>query len=388
MAAATVSEVMRRFLPDFLRERPALSQAQRRAIFAINQCRTPVMGGHLHACGKCGTREFAYHSCNHRSCPLCGRGATFEWVDRELAKRVGAPYFMVTFTLPEELRSQFFTPAEKQVYQLFFAAASEALADTLASPRWLGAKTSGFTMVLHTWNQRLHFHPHLHCIVPGAGLDSEGRAVLVKNENFLVPQPVLRTAFRGKFREKLAALTASGTLLPAVPGAVWEKDWGVHLQPFGSGERAIQYLGAYVSRTAIGDSRIAGLTEDTVTFRWKDRANGGAPRTETLPGVDFVRRYLQHVLPRGLKAIRYYGFSHPAAKKKRATLAAATGCPPPAAPVEKPAAPARPCPCCGQPMIRLLPVPPPWQRTPAAPSATPSPSARPPPVPRPAPSCA
>ena len=294
---------------------------------------------------------------------------------------------MVTFTLPEELRSQFFTPAAKQVYQLFFAAASEALRQTLASPRWLGAANSGFTMVLHTWNQRLHFHPHLHCIVPGAGLDSDGRAVLVKNENFLVPQPVLRTAFRERFREKLAALTASGPLLPAVPGTVWEKDWGVHLQPFGSGERAIQYLGAYVSRTAIGDSRIAGLTEDTVTFRWKDRANGGAPRTETLPGIDFVRRYLQHVLPRGMKAIRYYGFCHPAAKTKRESIATATGCPPPAVAAEKPAAPARLCPCCGQPMVRLLSVSPAWHRTSATPPA-PSPTARPPPDPVPARSCA
>ena len=224
--------------------------------------------------------------------------------------------------------------------------------------------------------------------MPGAGLDSEGRAVLVKNENFLVPQPVLRTAFRAKFREKLAALTASGTPLPAVPGTVWEKDWGVHLQPFGSGERAIQYLGAYVSLTAIGDSRIAGLTEDTVTFRWKDRANGGTPRTETLPGVDFVRRYLQHVLPRGLKAIRYYGFCHPATKAKRKSIATATGCPPPATPAEKTAAPARPCPCCGQPMVRLLPMAPAWHRTPAIPAAVPSPCARPPPVLKPARSCA
>ena len=386
MAAATVSEVLRRFLPDFLRERPALSQAQRRAIFAINHCRTPVMGGHLHACGECGIREFAYHSCNHRSCPLCGRGATFEWVDRELAKRIEAPYFMVTFTLPEELRALFFSPAARDVYQLFFAAAAESLTDTLASPRWLGAESSGFTMVLHTWNQRLLFHPHLHCIVPGAGLDSEGRAVLVKNENFLVPQPVLRTAFRAKFRERLTTLAATEPRLPAVDDAVWEKDWGVHLQPFGSGGRAIQYLGAYVSRTAIGDSRIAGLTEDTVTFRWKDRANGGVPRTETLPGVEFVRRYLRHVLPRGMKAIRYYGFCHPAAKTKRATLAAATGSALPAAPAEKPAAPARLCPCCQKPMVRLLPVAPLWLRTSVTPPA-PAPTARPPPVPAPAPSC-
>ena len=375
MSAVTVTEVLRRFLPGFLRERPALSPAQRRAIFAINHCRTAVMGGHLHACGECGAREFAYHSCNHRSCPQCGRGATFQWVERELGKRVGAPYFMVTFTLPEELRRLFFSPAAKEVYQLFFAAASEALTDALASPRWLGAESSGFTMVLHTWNQRLHFHPHLHCIVPGAGLDSNGRIVLVKNENFLVPQPVLRTAFRATFRERLTALSASGTLLPAVPDALWEKDWGVHLQAFGSGERAIQYLGAYVCRTAIGDSRIVGINGDNVTFRWKDRANGGAPRTETLPGVDFVRRYLRHVLPRGMKAIRSYGFCHPAAKAKRERIARHTLVPPPAAPVEKPAAPARPCPCCGQPMIRLLPVPPAWRQPFSALSARPPPVA-------------
>lgn len=380
MAAATVSEALRRFLPDFLREHPVLTQAQRRAVFAIRQCRTAVMGGHLHACGACGTREFSYHSCNHRSCPLCGRGATFEWVGRELAKRVGAPYFMVTFTLPEELRTLFFTGAAKHVYRLFFASAAAALAGTLASPKWLGAAASGFTMILHTWNQRLQFHPHLHCIVPGAGRAANGKVVRVKNEHFLVPQPVLRAAFRRECREKLDALTASGINLPAVPACVWERDWGVHLQPFGSGERAIQYLGAYVSRTAIGDSRIAGLTEQSVSFRWKDRARGGVPRIETLPGIDFVRRYLQHVLPRGLKAIRYYGFCHPAAKAKRLKIAAATGCPPPAAPAEKPAAPPRPCPCCGEAMLRVQRLISPWRRA-ASSAGTSARSARPPPPP-------
>ena len=215
--------------------------------------------------------------------------------------------------------------------------------------------------------------------MPGAGLDRQGRVVSVKNENFLVPQPVLRAAFRRKFREKLAALVASGRTLPAVPDAVWDKDWGVHLQPFGSGERAIQYPGAYVSRTAIGDSRIAGLTNETVSFRWKDRANGGVPRIETLSGIDFVRRYLQHVLPRGMKAIRYFGFCHPAAKTKRLKIAAATGCPPPVAPVEKPAAPPRPCPCCGEAMIRVLRLIPSWRRAEST-SGTGTRSARPPPL--------
>jgi hypothetical protein len=389
MAAVTVTEVLRRFVPDFLRESPALTDAQRRALWAITHCRTPVMGGHLHACGECGAREFAYHSCNHRSCPQCGRGATFQWVERELGKRVGAPYFMVTFTLPEELRGLFFSPAAKEVYQLFFAAASEALAGTLASPRWLGAATSGFTMVLHTWNQRLHFHPHLHCIVPGAGIEACGRVVTVKDPRFLVHWSVLSPVFRAKFRERLTILAATEPRLPAVDNAVWEKDWGVNVQAFGSGERAIQYLGAYVCRTAIGDSRIVGIEDDSVTFRWKDRANGGTPRTETLPGVEFVRRYLRHVLPRGMKAIRYYGFCHPAAKSKCETIVRQTLTPPPAPETQAPAAapaPARPCPCCGQPMVRLLKLLPAWHRPRAA--TPPAPAARPPPALPSARSCA
>ena len=134
--AATVIDVLRRFLPAHLREyRHAMSEAQRRAAWAITHCRTAEMGGHLHACDSCGTREFHFHSCNHRSCPQCGKDATAQWIERELGKRVGAPYFMVTFTLPEELRPLFFTQESKEIYQLFFAAAASALSDTLANPK-------------------------------------------------------------------------------------------------------------------------------------------------------------------------------------------------------------------------------------------------------------
>jgi Transposase zinc-binding domain/Putative transposase len=161
--AAAVIDVLRRFLPAHVRDQHhGMGRAQRRAAWAITHCRTAEMGGHLHACGKCGKREFHFYSCNHRSCPQCGKTATAQWIDRQLDRRVGAPYFMVTFTLPAELRQLFFTPQAREIYQLFFAATSSALSDTLANPRWLGAITSGFTMVLHTWNQRLHFHPHIH----------------------------------------------------------------------------------------------------------------------------------------------------------------------------------------------------------------------------------
>ena len=378
----TVIDVLRRFLPAWLRKfGHSMSKAQQRAVWAITNCRTAEMGGHFHGCDSCKTREFHFHSCNHRSCPQCGKDATAKWVERELSKRVGAPYFMVTFTLPAELRLLFFTPKAKEIYQLMFAAASSALADTLANPKWLGAKTSGFTMILHTWNQRLHFHPNLHCIVPVAGIDATGRVVTAKSANFLVPQPVLRSVFRARFRDAYAALILEHPTLPTIDPNVWQKDWGVDMKPFGSGENIIKYLGAYVCRTAIGNSRILSITESHVSFRWKDRAHGDAQRVETLEGMEFVNRYLRHVLPSGMRAVRYYGFCHPAAKVKREHIAFHTGRPLligalPVPPEKPPHVVA--CPCCGEPMKKIWQLLPAWR---AAPGMMPmsGPSRAPPP---------
>jgi len=364
---ATVIDALRSFLPVHVRENHhAMNPAQRRAVWAITHCRTAEMGGHLHACPSCDKREFHFHSCNHRSCPQCGKNATAEWVERELRKRVGAPYFMVTFTLPEELRALFFSKQAKEIYQLFFAAASSSLKDTLANPRWLGAAQSGFTMVLHTWNQRLHFHPHIHCIVPGAGIAANGEVVRVKNANFLVPQPVLRTIFRARFRDGLAALATEHPEfnLPKIDPAVWQKDWGVDLQPFGTGENIIKYLGRYICRTAISDSRILAVSDSHVSFRWKDRAKGNALRTETIEGREFVKRYLRHVLPCGLRAVRYFGFCHPAAKVKLERIAFQTGRPlliGAAASIIEKTPHIVTCPCCGEPMQKLLCLLPAWR---------------------------
>ena len=375
--AATVIGALRRFLPDFLREHPVGDRARRRAVWALTHCRTATMGGHVHACEKCGTTHFAFHSCNHRSCPQCGKQDTADWVERELAKRIGAPYFMVTFTLPQELRALFFTPSAKVIHEVFFAAASEALSATLANPRWLGARRSGFTMILHTWNQRLHFHPHIHCIVPGAGFDREGRVVRVKSPGFLVPQPVLRATFRHLFEQKLHALRQrpEQATLPGVEAAVWKKDWGVHLQPFGDGQRIIQYLGTYVCRTAISDARILAVSETTVTFSWKDRAHGNAKRTETISGVEFVSRYLRHVLPIGLRAIRRYGYCHPAAKLQRERLAFHTGIPLNLDAEEPPVPkPAPVCHCCKQEMAPLERILARWKMGRDPPQNTPCPT--------------
>jgi hypothetical protein len=233
----TVIGALRRFLPQFLESAPPLSPPQRRALWAIAHCRTAALGGRAFACTRCGETHFAFHSCNHKACPQCGRQATQRWIARQLANRLQAPYFLVTFTLPAPLRSCFFGPFAKLAYDLFFAAVAAALAEKLASAKGLRAQVNGFVAVLHTWNQRLEFHPHLHCLVPGAGLDSQGRAVRVKSPDFLIHLPLLRAAFRQHFRQLLA-----------------QHDW------------------------------------------------------------------LRHVLPQGLRSVRYYGFCHPAAKAKRLRL--------------------------------------------------------------------
>lgn len=183
----------------------------------------------------------------------------------------------------------------------------------------------------------------------------------VKSPGFLVPQPVLRKNFRRLFRQKLEALARlpENADLPSVDPAVWTKDWGVHLQPFGNGAHAIKYLGTYVSRTAIADARIVSIGDSTVTFTWKDRACGNARRTETVSGTEFVSRYLRHVLPVGLRSIRRYGYCHPAAKDTRERVAFHTGCTLVVGPPEPvPPSPGFLCPCCGAPMI-------PWQKLPA-----------------------
>jgi len=371
--AATLIEALRRFLPEFLGADPPLNPAQHRALWAITHCRTSTLGGHLHACEPCGTRQFRYHSCNHRACPQCGKAATAQWVAQQLSRRVGAPYFMVTFTLPEPLRPLFFTPAAKQVYRLFFDAAAHALRVSLAHRRSLNATTSGFTLVLHTWNQRLLFHPHLHAIVPGAGIDSHDQAVQVQRSSFLAPKAVLRRAFRQRFRQGLQRLNTD-TQLPPVDPRLWQQDWGVQLQPFGDGLNAIKYLGAYVCRTAIADSRIQSLTDTHVTFTWKDRAHGNVQKTETVEGGEFVGRYLRHVLPRRLKAIRHYGFCHPTAKDKRERIGFHTGRPLVVdengtdVSTSSPPAGLPACPCCGQPMKRVLRLLPAWRQPRGPPS--------------------
>jgi hypothetical protein len=351
---ATVLAALRRFVPAWLKTAPTLWPHQRRALWAIDHCRTSALGGQAFGCKQCGRLHFAYHSCNHKACPQCGAQATARWIRRELRKRVDAPYFLVTFTLPSELRGLFFGPQAKEAYDLYFAAVSGALSEKLTADKGLRAPIHGFTAVLHTWTQKLEFHPHIHCLVPGVGLNAQGKLVRVKSPKRLVHLAHLQGAFRQHLYRLLKEKNWS------VDPTVWRKDWGVHIQPAGSGTAAVKYLGAYVARTAISDKRILAVSEDAVTFRWKDRAHGNRPETLTLPGVEFVARYFRHVLPTGLRSVRYYGFHHPTAKAKRLQVQLHSGMPVDLGSCSRsaPEDSGRPkCPVCGQPMQPLCLLP-------------------------------
>jgi hypothetical protein len=357
-ARTPVIGVLRTFFDDFVQTHPRLHPAAKRALWAMERCRTAQLGWSRHRCEKCEHSVFTYHSCNHRSCPQCGKQATAQWVQGQFQKQIPAPYFLVTFTLPSQLRAAFQSRHAKSMFALFFEAASAALSQTLANPKWLGATHNGFIMVLHTWNQQLHFHPHIHALVPAAGLDSKGNLVCAKWKDYLLPVRALQKAFRGQFHSRFLLLRSTHTDLQLPDPSVWSTQWGVHLQSAGDGRSAIKYLARYVCKTAIGDSRMREQDGQNVSFQWTDRAHGNASKTLCIAGVEFVRRFLLHVLPQGLRSIRYYGFLHPAGKIRFQTISFLCGnalftpaeC--------KPNTPEKPpitCPCCGN-ALRLVEV--------------------------------
>lgn len=301
-------------LADWLAHQPLperASPAQRRALAAIRRCRTPALGGHVYRCPECARTDFAYHSCNHRACPRCGGAATAAWTARQEARLLPVAYFLVTFTLPAELRFACVAHPEL-LHDLLFAESAAALQQVAAVPRLLGAEL-GFVGVLHTWGRQLQHHPHVHFVVPGGGL--RGRQwVSARQADWLLPVARLAAVFRHRLE---AALRASAPALHAtVPAGVWRGRWVVHSQPAGSGANVVRYLARYVGRTAISDERVVSADDEAVTFRYTDSATQQNKQC-TLGAEEFLRRYLQHVLPPGQHRVRYFGWLHPAAKARR-----------------------------------------------------------------------
>jgi len=280
------------------------------AMDSMEWCRTLTLGGHIVDCPECPEgKKYAYHSCNHRSCPKCGSQRTAKWTEDRRKELLPVPYQMGTFTLPEETRRLVRTH-QRKLYPAFFQASSETLLEIGADPKYIGGRL-GLLGVLHTWSATNEYHPHIHYMIPTVAIGPDGEMIHI-NPNWLAPQKVLAARFRKKF----VALARAAVPGIEFPGSVFHKDWVVDVQPGAAGdERALRYLARYVHRTGMSDHRIVDVTEKEVVFRYRDRQKKKF-RKMRLPGKDFLRRTLQHVLPKGFHKVRYYGFWSPGARAR------------------------------------------------------------------------
>ena len=339
--AVEVADVIRQYGGAFLDQYGGvLSVTQRKALRDLAACRTAELGGHIEHCLDCGHDRIAYNSCRNRHCPKCQALARAHWLDQQAQHLLPVEYHHVVFTLPAELGDlALANPAV--VYDLLMRSAAATLRDVAANPKRLGA-TLGVLMVLHTWGQNLHHHPHVHCVVTGGGLscDSAGKLDATPRwvacrPGFFLPVRVLSRVFRGKFLAGLRAALQDGTLV--LPGqltalaegssragwcsALYAKEWVVYAKhPFGGPAQVLKYLARYTHRVAISNSRLLDLHDGRVTFRYKDYADAHQPKAMTLGAGEFLRRFVQHVLPTSFVKIRHYGLLANAQREVRLAL--------------------------------------------------------------------
>ena len=287
-----------------------LSPVQKRALRDIENCRTPFFGGHVYQCDHCGQDVFAYHSCGNRSCPKCHQNQTDRWLEKQRGHLLPCSYFLVTFTLPAELR-RLARAHPRKIYGLLMKAASDALQKLANDPRYLGARV-GSLSVLHTWTRAMLFHPHVHMLVTAGGLSHDGTSwIEPKHRRFLVPVEALSIIFRAKI---CAGLKKAG-LLGGLPPSLWKKNWVVHCEHAGRGEKVLDYLARYVFRIAITNSRLEFIDATIVRFHYRDNKTRQI-RHVSLPAIEFLERFLQHVPPRGCVKVRYYGIWSPSCRQQ------------------------------------------------------------------------
>ncbi len=351
--------MIERFTPAYWqRYGDSIRVDERRALQAILQCRTPALGGHRYACD-CGHEHHAFHSCHHRLCPRCGAADAQDWVAKQLGRLLPVPYYMVTFTLPDQLRS--LLRGQREAMELFMRHSAQALRELLADPKRCGFARSGFFGVFQSWTQDMRFHPHVHYIVPAVGLDAKWRVKHLKDPQFLLPAKPLAIRLRTLLSN---ALLDAGLIEKTLFWTLVQMDWNASVDRAGTGANAVKYLGQYVRRSVISDGRILGIEGGQVRIRIKNR-DTGTYGTRLVEGVEFVRRFLLHALPPSFHRIRYRGFLHARGKVAldwlRLTLNARLQ--PDSEPA--PIAPDTPnCPHCGQAMrrVRRMPRAPPAQR--------------------------
>jgi hypothetical protein len=316
-----VADVLHAHQQEFLqRWGPVVSRQQHKALRDIGLCRTAALGAHLQQCDACSYQDVSYLSCRNRHCPKCQSTARDRWLSRQAANLLPVAYSHVVFTLPEQL-APLALRNQRLLYDLLFRAASETLLQIAADPRHLGARI-GVLAVLHTWSQNLRHHPHLHCLVPAGGLALDHSRWIACRPGFFLPVRVLSRLFRGKMlaylqqaykRGELRCLGTTANLTQprqfhSLLRQLRSTEWVVYAKPpFGGPEHVLKYLARYTHRVAIANGRLLDLSHGQVRFRWRDSKHNNRIKVMTLDAVEFIRRFLLHVLPTGFVKIRHFG---------------------------------------------------------------------------------
>lgn len=301
-----IAEIFRKFVPEYLlRFGNAMPPEHKKVIDAILLCRTQENGSAVYRCEECGLNYIMNRSCGNRHCPQCQNHKTTQWLERQMERMLPGNHFLMTFTVPEELR-EFIRSNQRLCYAALFAASSEAMKKLCLDPRHVGGDLPGFFGVLHTWGRQLQYHPHIHYVVPGGAISTKDGNWRRSGESFFLPVKALSIIFRAKFRERMEKAGIVG----AIPKEVWLKPWNVNSQAVGDSMASIKYLAPYVFRVAISDHRIVKVENGRVFFRYR-KQKSNRERTMSLDAMEFIRRFLQHVLPSGFMKVRYYGFLSP-----------------------------------------------------------------------------
>lgn len=327
----TVQDIFHRFYPALEKKR-AFSPRQKKTAYHIMNCKTGQFGTNIGVCQECGSIRIHYNSCRDRCCPMCQEFPKEKWVDARREDVLDAPYFHVVFTVPGELNPVIYSN-QKALYNTLYHAVSATLKELTVDPKYLGAEI-GYICVLHTWGSEMNYHPHMHTIVLGGGLDSKNHWK-ERGRDFFIPTKVISRLFRGKYLAELKQLWKEGKLefhgsaeryqnryrFKELLDICYKKDWVCYCKkPFDGAESVIRYLGKYTHRIAISNTRIKRITEKTVSYTVKDYKEKGKWKEKTVAGEEFLKRFLMHVLPKGFVRIRHYGLLSSRNKKEKLTL--------------------------------------------------------------------
>lgn len=356
---AELADIFDQYGPAYLAKfEDHMPWSHKKVIDHIRQCRTPVMGGELYKCKPCLKFAYSYHSCQDRHCPKCQNDQAQKWLITQHEKLLDMPYFLVTFTIPKEIQD-IARSNQNIVYNLFFAQSSAALKKLALDEKYIGGHI-GFFGMLQTWARNLAFHLHIHYLVPAGALTIDGNAWRFSRKNFLMPEAALAKIFRAKFRDALKKTD----LFAKIPISVWSKKWIVNVKAAGRGPQVLKYMAPYVFRVAISNNRILKAENGMVSFKYQN-SKTGEWKIITVTAQEFIRRFLQHVLPKGFQKIRYYGWMATKQKQILLKLKLLIGSVPCNDLIEKYNA-SRDfiCPSCGRPMELVSILEPAWRRAP------------------------